>query len=91
MATEVISYKGRNYNLVWKGPTKYGERAKLSFLDGSKEFWVDASAVGSATSSTPAPKQTSRRSNRNWQPCGYPGCSPSYCDECDGEGRGGRY
>jgi len=24
--------------------------------------------------------------NRGWRPCGYPGCSPSYCDECDGEG-----
>ena len=23
----------------------------------------------------------------NWRPCGYPGCSPHYCDECDGEGR----
>ena len=28
---------------------------------------------------------------RNWQPCGYPGCNPRYCDECDGEGyRNGR-
>jgi hypothetical protein len=23
---------------------------------------------------------------RKWSPCGYPGCSPHYCDECDGEG-----
>jgi hypothetical protein len=27
---------------------------------------------------------TKRR--RNWRPCGYPGCNPSYCDECDGRG-----
>lgn len=34
----------------------------------------------------------------NWRPCGYPGCSPNFCDECDGEGyvsasnsRGRRY
>jgi hypothetical protein len=27
-----------------------------------------------------------RRSRSNWRPCGYPGCSPSYCDERDGEG-----
>lgn len=26
----------------------------------------------------------------NWRPCGYPGCSPSYCDECDGKGAGRR-
>ena len=23
---------------------------------------------------------------RNWRPCGYPGCNPTQCDECDGEG-----
>jgi len=22
-----------------------------------------------------------------WRPCGYPGCNPNHCDECDGEGR----
>lgn len=27
----------------------------------------------------------------NWRPCGYPGCNPGYCDECEGEGyRNGR-
>ena len=29
-----------------------------------------------------------------WRPCGYPGCQPGLCDDCDGEGwkprRGGR-
>lgn len=24
-------------------------------------------------------------------PCGYPGCSPDYCDECDGRGKYSRY
>lgn len=23
---------------------------------------------------------------RGWKPCGYPGCRPGYCDECDGAG-----
>jgi hypothetical protein len=27
-----------------------------------------------------------RSSKRPFRPCGYPGCSPSYCDECDGLG-----
>jgi hypothetical protein len=27
----------------------------------------------------------------SWRPCGYPGCAPSFCDECDGEGMGGNY
>jgi len=31
------------------------------------------------------------RRPRSWRPCGYPGCSPSYCDECDGEGAGAAF
>lgn len=27
-----------------------------------------------------------KRTARPWRPCGYPGCHPSYCDECDGKG-----
>jgi hypothetical protein len=31
------------------------------------------------------------RRARAWRPCGYPGCNPSHCDECEGEGyRSGR-
>lgn len=33
-----------------------------------------------------APARPARPSN--WRPCGYPGCSPNYCDECDGDGAG---
>ena len=37
----------------------------------------------------PAPRRSNPR--RGWRPCGYPGCNPNYCDECDGEGyRNGR-
>lgn len=39
------TYKGKPYKLLWSGPTKYGKRAKLGFMDGSKEFWVDLSQV----------------------------------------------
>jgi hypothetical protein len=38
-------YKGRKYKLLWSGPTRYGNRAKLGFFDGSKEFWVDESRI----------------------------------------------
>jgi len=34
----------------------------------------------------PVPPKVVRK---NWRPCGYPGCSPSHCDECDGLGAGG--
>lgn len=76
---ETVSYKGRNYTVVFAGTTKFGEKAKLSFLDGSKEFWVDLSLC-----SAPAASQsnTSSRPRRNWRPCGYPGCNPNYCEEC---------
>jgi hypothetical protein len=42
---EAAEYKGRKYKLLWIGNTKYGRRARLGFFDGSKEFWVDASAI----------------------------------------------
>ena len=44
MATIAI-YKGKKYRLAWSGPTKYGERAKLAYFDGSREFWVNLSTV----------------------------------------------
>jgi len=43
--SQVATYKGRKYRVNWIGDTKYGRRAKLSFFDGSREFWVDASAI----------------------------------------------
>ena len=41
----IAEYKGRKYRLVWQGKTKFGERAKLQFFDGSKEFWVNSSLI----------------------------------------------
>jgi hypothetical protein len=41
----VATYKGRKYKLCFLGDTKFGRRAKLSFWDGSKEFWVSADLV----------------------------------------------
>jgi hypothetical protein len=41
--------------------------------------------ASSATKTTPA--RTSGRP-AGWRPCGYPGCNPRYCDECDGKGAG---
>mgnify|MGYP001203854126 CR=1 FL=1 len=79
---EVVSYKGRNYTVVFAGTTKFGEKAKLAFTDGSKEFWVDLALISAPAATTP-PRSNTRR---NWRPCGYPGCNPNYCDECDGEG-----
>ncbi len=63
MAETTVSYKGRNYKQLWVGQTKYGRRAKLGFFDGTKEFWVDASAVGAALpAATPQRSYTSGKS-----------------------------
>lgn len=41
---------------------------------------------------SPRPAQYAKpAARRNWRPCGYPGCNPAYCDECDGQGMGARY
>lgn len=52
-ASRTVTYKGRPYRLLWQGQTKYGERAHLQFVDGSKDFWVDASLVSGASGPRP--------------------------------------
>jgi hypothetical protein len=44
--------------------------------------------VAGAKTEDGAKPATSAKPNRpsGWRPCGYPGCNPSFCDECDGEG-----
>jgi hypothetical protein len=42
---KVVSYKGHKYRMLWKGKTKFGERAHLQFLNGEKDFWCKASEV----------------------------------------------
>jgi hypothetical protein len=48
---DLATYKGKTYRIGFAGPTKFGDRAKLVFLDGSKEFWVDLSLVSPAEES----------------------------------------
>src|ERR1043166_8119820 len=52
--SQIAVYNGRKYRLAWSGATKYGRRAKLSFLDGSKEFWVDLAKIEIHASSRPS-------------------------------------
>jgi hypothetical protein len=44
--------------------------------------------VGSSSPVKPAAAPAKRTVPRGWRPCGYPGCTPTYCDECDGKGAG---
>lgn len=90
------SYKGKTYYVLWAGTRDGGILAKLCFRDGSKVFWAKGpelqilaqyekprSIEGLAAYAAKA-KELGHKPG--WKPCGYPGCHPSYCDECDGEG-----
>lgn len=81
MAVRFAEYKGRTYKCLYSGKTKFGMKAKLAFMDGSKEFWVDlvtveldvakASNVGindSGRMSSPIPKR--RGGTRTGCQCG---------------------
>jgi hypothetical protein len=90
-------YKGRKYRLLWLGKTKYGFRAHLAFMDGSKDFWCDGNAVlecSSGSGYTPAVRNergyvTERGHYEGY--CGYPcpvtgkKCCPENgpCHDCE--------
>ncbi len=91
MANTIIgtaSYKGRTYNLLYIGDTKFGRRARLAFSDGSKDFWVDASLVsniskvGKAPAYMPAAGRSSSRSSRTCRVCGGNDFNQVDCGEC---------
>ena len=69
----------------------YPVREQLRALGGrwdpvAKGWHVAADKeAGARTLLASTPVSTPRRKSA-WRPCGYPGCSPQYCDECDGEG-----
>jgi hypothetical protein len=42
---DTVIYKGRRYGVLFIGNTKYGPRAHLEYLDGTKDFWIDADLV----------------------------------------------
>ena len=79
---KVVSYKGHNYKLLWRGSTQYGERAKLEFMDGSRQFWVAANLVGTAeVEDDRAPKTESQRRDAPTKRCFECGRQVTY-QEC---------
>ena len=61
---------------------------KINWTKGAGSSHVDCSSGGEAPKAKPARAAMVRRA---WRPCGYPGCNPTHCDECDGEGARGRW
>lgn len=52
-----------------------------AILSTDADGWQTATIVR-----TEDDRAATKPARRSWRPCGYPGCSPAYCDECDGEG-----
>lgn len=96
-ATKTAQYKGRTYRLAYIGQTKFGRRAKLQFMDGSKEFWVDASLVSESSSRAATWQERENAGDRymgtslEGHYCGYPcpvtgrKCCPAHgpCHDCE--------
>ncbi len=83
--TQTATYKGKTYRLLWTGATKFGKRAKLAFMDGSSEFWVDASAVSVSGASAPAkytPKASRSNRMRTCSRCGGNEANQVECMDC---------
>lgn len=71
--SQICTYKGRTYRLLWSGTTQYGQRCKLGFMDGSKEFWADAASVSNIRDGSSEDSTTGRRRSRSGR-----------CRECGG-------
>lgn len=91
--TRTATYKGRSYRLLYIGDTKFGRRAHLGFMDGSKDFWVSASLVTVSAGGTCTERQADAGYGRGrtvrTDCCGYPcpvsgrRCTPSDpCHDC---------
>lgn len=66
-----------------------GEPVSVSKKDGNTAtetvgVLLFATQDGTQYATIEKTRRSTRR--RNWKPCGYPGCSPGYCDECGGDG-----
>lgn len=67
-------YKGKTYRVEFIGATKFGHKAKLSFMDGSKAFWVDSALVSGITEVSDSSITTKKKTSRNvCAECGKPG------------------
>jgi len=58
-------------------------------------IWTDGTACLCSVEPTAkpvpaAPKAAPAARRSNWRPCGYPGCNPQHCDDCEGQGGRGR-
>lgn len=81
---ELVPVAGNTY------PVREKIRAMGGRWDGFTKVWMvpasKAAEVRAMVAAAPVETRSSKPRYSNWRPCGYPGCSPTYCDECNGEG-----
>jgi len=81
MTTNTVLITGNTY------PVKDALKDLGGRWDAAAKGWrvpADKADAARALVAGTAPKRPAGRPG--WAPCGYPGCNPGYCDECDGEG-----
>jgi hypothetical protein len=87
-STKYARYTGKSgktgtYKVLWSGKTKSGKMmAKLGFIDGSSEFWVDLNAIQECEE--PTNSRSSRRANREDEECDLCSENKYTCGHCIG-------
>ena len=82
----LVAINGNTY------PIKDQLRALGGKWDAANKVWMvpqeRASEAQKLVDTVPAKSRSKSSSSyrANWSPCGYPGCNPNHCDECDGRG-----
>lgn len=97
MANTYSKLRNGDWGVKVGGPAAAGQVVSVTKQSGEvkqetieRVLWTDGRASLCSVRRSQAPaRQTpiARQRGGSWTPCGYPGCSPGYCDECDGEGR----
>lgn len=86
-STQLGTYKGKTYRILYIGATKFGKRARLQFMDGSKDFWVGADLVtiGASSSGQSRPASHSGRCRGcggSIQDAAHHRAMEGYCGDC---------
>jgi hypothetical protein len=61
----IVYYKRKRYRLLWHGPTRWGHRAHLQWLNGAKDFWADAEKVKGLPTPAPTPVESDQDDHRH--------------------------
>lgn len=79
--------EGASVTVVKKsGDTKSERVGRLVWRSDDGSVFLYACADEGRAPGSNGARSARRGPPRDWRPCGYPGCNPGFCDECDGRG-----